>query len=123
MYKNYGDVNFFEYGVLVDDEHSDTQFNMLLCRPYDDEDDLYQYNEVNIDITDSWIDKKGVMSFIGMDEDKFNPVMFAIGCTEYYSWDNFGQSYAYDWTHMHKKDICRILRHHMIASDNLNIEW
>ena len=36
MYRNYGDKNFFENGVLVDTDHSDTAFPMLLCRPYPD---------------------------------------------------------------------------------------
>ena len=29
MFVNYGDRNFFEYGVLVDTDHSDTEFPIL----------------------------------------------------------------------------------------------
>lgn len=52
MYRNYGDKDFFENGVLVDTEHSDTVFPMLLCRPYPDEEDLYQFGEVEVDLDD-----------------------------------------------------------------------
>lgn len=124
MYVNHGDKNFFEYGVLVDSEHSDTCFPMLLCRPYTDEEDKYIFGEVEVDIRDSWIDRPNVMGFIGMTEETFDPVQFAIGCTEYYSWDNFGAiNYAYDWRNMNKKSICEILKHHLIVSDNLDIVW
>lgn len=51
---NYGDVNFFELGILVDAEHSDTEFSVLYCRPYDDEEDLYFFADCEVDITDSW---------------------------------------------------------------------
>lgn len=124
MFVNYGDVNFFERGVLVDSEHSDTEFRMIRCLPYDDEEDKYQFNDgMLVDITDSWIDRKSVMAFLGMTENTFDPIQFAIGCTDYYSWDNFGFPYSYDWMHMDRKSIEGHLRLHLIANDNLNIEW
>lgn len=125
MYKNYGDYNFFERGVLVDTEHSNTCFPMLLCRPYDDVENLFQFGDVEVDIEDTWIDRNAVMDFIGMNEDTFDPVQFAIGCTDYYSWDNFGagNSYSYDWRRLDRKSICDILKHYLIATDNLYIEW
>lgn len=124
MYINYGDKNFFEKGVLVDNEHSDTVFQIIICNPYSDEENLYQFGEVEVDITDSWIDRKSVMDYIGMTEDKFDPIQYAIGCIEYYGAAEFGAiSYAYDWMHMTKEDICDILKYRMIASDNLDIEW
>lgn len=122
MYINYGDKNFFEYGVLVDSEHSDTEINIIRCLPYDEE-NRYQFNECTVDITDSWIDKKAVMNFIGMTEENFDPIQFAIGCTDYYSWDNFGYPYHYNWQYMTKEDICEILKYKPIANDNLNVEW
>ena len=124
MFINYGDNNFFENGILVDTEHSDTVFPMLLCNPYPEEDDLFKFGQCEVDIEDGWIDKESVMNHIGMTNDSFDPVLFAIGCAEYYSWDNFGAiNYAYDWTRMNKNSICQILKHYMIATDNLNIEW
>ena len=113
MYRNYGDKNFFENGILVDTEHSDTAFPMLLCRPY-----LDDFKE------NGWGDRKAVMDFLGMTEETYDPVQFAIGCTEYFSWDNFGaSSYAYDWQRMDKKSICEILKYRLIASDHLDIVW
>lgn len=128
MYRNYGDRDFFEHGVLVDTEHSDTCFPMLLCRPYPDAEDLYQFGEVEVDLNDfkddGWGDRKAIMDFLGMTEETYDPVRFAIGCTEYHSWDNFGAiSYAYDWQHMDKKSICEILKCREIASDHLDIVW
>lgn len=127
MFTNYGDKDFFENGCLVDTEHSDTVFPMLLCMPYSDEDGMYQMARVQVDIAEDWIEKERVMSFIGMTEETYDPVQFAIGCTEYYSWENFGAddylNPCFDWRHMEKKDICGILKYELIASDNLDIVW
>lgn len=123
MYTNYGDKNFFECGVLVDTEHSDTVFPMLLCRPYPDEEDLFQFGNVEVDVNDSWIDADAVSSFCGCTKEE-DPIRFAIGCTDYYSWDNFGAiSYCYNWTRMGKEEIKEILKYREIASDNLDICW
>jgi hypothetical protein len=56
-----------------------------------------------------------------MNNENYNEIYFAIGCFEYYGADNFGtdfQNWQYD-----RKSICDILKHRMIASDNVNIEW
>lgn len=121
MYINYGDVNFFEYGCLVDAEHSDTEIKVLYCRPFDDEEDLYYYADCLVDITDSWIDKKSVMDFMGITEETFDAVQFAIGCIEYYGVENFSDSYmGYRFT---REEIEKDLRNYLIASDNLNVTW
>lgn len=124
MYRNYGDRNFYEYGVLVDESAStDSIFEMLLCRPYaslkrvgeglhwssSDTEDMYQFARVSVDISDSWIDKAAVMSYAGMCEEDFDPLHFAIACTDYYSWDNFGADYFRDWQHMTRADVRREL--------------
>lgn len=124
MYINYGDRDFFENGILVDTEHSDTEINIIRCLPYEDYTGLYQFGVMTVDINDDWIDRNAVMSFIGATETTFNAIEFAIGCTDYYSWNNFGaDSYAYDYTHMDKEEICKILKRYMIASNNLDIVW
>ena len=124
MYVNYGDKDFFERGILVDAEHSDTEFPILYCMPYPDEEDLFQFGDCRVDITDSWIKKQDVMNYIGMKETKFDPVLFAIGCIEYYGAENFGaSSYAYDWRQMKRRDIEEMLKYRLIASDNLDITW
>ena len=124
MYSNYGDKDFFERGVLVEvDDHSDTEYNILYCNPYSDIEDCYQFGDCTVDISDSWIDKEAVMSFIGMTDDEFNPVMFAIGCIDYYGISNLASSYAYEMLHMTKKEICEILKYREISPENLDIEW
>lgn len=125
MYRNYGDVDFFQYGCLVDDEHNDTSFDMLVCRPYDDEEDKFQFAQITVDITDNWIDRKGVMSYIGMTEETFDKIQFAIGCADYYSWDNFGASSMWNlnWMEVTRKEIENELKNYMIADDNLDITW
>lgn len=124
MYINYGDVNFFERGMLVDSDHSDTEYSILYCMPYDDEEDLYQFADCTVDITDSWINKQKVMSFLGMDDTTFDPILYAIGCIDYYGADNFGaDNLTYDWARMHRAEIEDILKYRSIASDRLDITW
>lgn len=124
MYINYGDKNFFERGRLVDSEHSDSVLDILVCDPYDDEEDLYQFGECSVDITDDWIDKQAVMDFLGMDSDSFNPIEYALGCIDFYGMENFGATnYTYDFAHMTKEDIKDILKYRLIATDNLDIVW
>lgn len=90
MYKNYGDKNFLEYGILVEEEKENEIYNMIICRPYSDKENKYIYGLCYVDITDSWIEKNEVMDYIGMSEENFKPIQFAIGCTEYYGLENFG---------------------------------
>jgi hypothetical protein len=126
MYINYGDVNFLEYGGCLIEERTDTEYNVIYLRPYD-EDDLYQCAELTVDITDKWIDKDAVMKFGGMTEENFNPIHFAIDCIDYYGPEEFGADgswgYQKDWRYMAKDDVKEVLRHRLIATDNLNIEW
>lgn len=121
MFVNYGDKNFFEYGVLVDSEHSDTEFQILFCRPFDDEEDMFFFADCNVDIDDSWINRDDVLSFIGMNEKEFDPMRYAIGCIEYYGAENF--SSPYEGYKFNRKDIEERLKHYPIASDNLDIAW
>ena len=83
MYFNYGDINFFEWGNLVQ-TISDNEYDILVCRPYSDADGVYQFAKCCIDISDSWIDRRAVMYFIGMSEDNFDPIQYALGCIDYY---------------------------------------
>ena len=124
MYINYGDKDFFELGILVDTEHSNTEFSMIRCLPYPEKEDLYQFAMLTVDITDSWINKEAVMSYIGMSEDTFDPVQYAIGCTDYYSWLEFGAGFHdADWQQVNAAYIVDVLKNQMIASDNLDMPW
>ena len=121
MYINYGDKNFFEYGILVDSEHSDTEIKILYCRPYDDEENLFFFADCEINIDDSWINKQSIFDFIHMTEKDFNIVHFAIGCLEYYGAENFSSPYnGYQFT---REEIENKLKYYLIANDNLDITW
>ena len=115
MYKNYDDVDFFEYGRLVEKE-SETEFNIIVCDPYPDGSG-FRFSEVQVDITDSWIDRKAVMECCGMTEENFDPILYALDCISYYGAENFGASnYSFDcdWQHMTRKQIEHILMHYAI---------
>ena len=121
MYVNYGDVDFFEYGLLIDTDHKGNEIDILYCRPYCDEENLFQFADCSVDITDNWIDKKRVMEYIGMNEDTFEPIWFAQGCIEYYGVENFSSPYdGYNFT---REEIEKKLKYYLICSDNLNITW
>lgn len=87
-YENYGDVNPLDHGGIWVKQITETQYEIIKNIPETNE--LF---DMSIDITDNWIEKEGVMSFIGMDEQSFDPVWYAIGCTDYYSPENFGSIY------------------------------
>lgn len=121
MFINYGDINFFEYGVLIDDEHNENEYRVLYCMPFDDADNLYLFAECDVDITDTWIDKNAVMSYAGMTDETFDPALYAIDCISYYGVENFSSPYdGYTFT---RAEICEKLKHYLIANDRLNIEW
>lgn len=123
MYINYGDVNFFEYGCLVDSEHSDTEIKVLYCRPYYDSEreDMFEFADCEVNITDLWIDKKAVMNYLGMTEETFDSIQFAIGCIDYYGVENFSSSYdGYSFT---EEEIKEKLKYYLIVNDNLDITW
>ena len=127
MFINYGDRNFFENGMLVDTEHSDCEFQILYCRPYADEQDKYQFAELNIDLTDQWLTERQteVLQYIGQTNISDDPVRFAIGAVEYFGPENFGaaSNYAYNWQDVSKKEICEILRYRMIDFSQVDIDW
>ena len=126
MYINYGDKDFFRHGLLVDYGHSETEFLIMTCEPYPEEEDVYQFGDITVDITEPWIDRKAVMGYIGMKEDGFDPFFYAVGCVSYYGAENFGAGSAlpmYDWTSMRSEYIKEILRYRMIDSDNLDVCW
>lgn len=128
MYHNRGDKNFFEHGVLVDSDHSDTVFDLLLCEPYSDEEDLYCFAHVQVDVEDDWIDWNMIENITGGDFSSLsgaNAVDAAIAAAECYSWDNFGASdfgVSYNWQYMTRKDICKELRDYQIAWDEVRAE-
>lgn len=124
MYINYGDKNFYEWGNLVE-EHSDTEFSVLICRQYGDTNEYFQFGECSVDITDEWIDRKSVMSYIGMTEEGFDAVQFALGCIDFYGADNFSifALGGKDWRYCTQEDIQEVLNSGVYDIDLDNVEW
>ena len=94
MFRNYGDRNFLEYGCLVDDEHEENEVRVLYCRPFDEPNPetgemQYLFADCTVCINDDWIEKQSVMDFIGMTEETYDKIQYAVGCIEYYGVDNF----------------------------------
>lgn len=94
MYKNYGDVNFFDYGVLVQcNKNNENEYDIIKCNPDCDTENNYLLTMDCIDITDSWIDKHDVCSYIGLrdfsiDYTEEEKILFAIGAIDYYGTQN-----------------------------------
>lgn len=107
-WKNYGDVDFFEYGTLVFQE-SETEFRILRCLPYSDHEDMFQFADLHVDISDTWIDREEVERYADCNRET-EPLRYAIACTDSYDWDNFGAySNPWDWHHMTRPEIMEIL--------------
>lgn len=122
MYINYGDRNFLTHGLLIDTEHSDTVFEMLICDPYPYVEDLFQFAHITVDIEDDWIDWEKVKDFMGMEPG--NNVDKAIMAYEYYGAEQFGadSNVSYDWKRADKETILREIRNYLIAWDNVVLE-
>lgn len=117
-YSNYGDVDFFENGCLVNTEQSRTEFPMLICRPYGDEEDKFQFGDIVVDIDADWIDQEQIESFSAIRKED-DPVGYAISCVEYYGMENFGaQSYVYDYSFMTRQEIESILAARGVYTDS-----
>lgn len=112
-YANYGDVDFFENGTYVaNDPDCNTAYYIIRCLPYSDQEGHYMYGDLYVDISDSWIDRSAVMDYAGMDEESFDPVLFAIACTDYYSWENFGAEEGFPnfgWQDVTREEILDVL--------------
>ena len=94
MFLNYGDVNFFEYGVLVDSQSTPEEVKILYCQPFiKDEVQYFIFSECCVDTNDSWIDKTAVIDFCGLSPDD-DFIKFAIACIEYYGCYEFDGSYS-----------------------------
>ena len=124
MFKNYGDRNFLEYGVLVDDEHEEDEIRVLYCLPLEElnsytGEQQYLFAAVVVCIDDEWIDREDVMTFIGMTNESYDEIQFAIGCVEFYGIEEFsgGQTYVYN-----ADEIKKELNGYLIAWDNLVVE-
>ena len=118
MYKNYGDVNFFEYGRLAEIQEDGT-IDVLVCNPVFDcenPDRCYQFDGVNIDINDSWIDVDAVCSYA--DTSKDDVIQFALACIDYYGVENFGGTEYYDESQFYTmEEIKDILKNYKLEEE------
>lgn len=127
-FKNYGDRDFLNYGILVS-EQSDSEFRILMCRPYDEVDPNdgqihYQFADMTVDINDSWIKEDRVAKYAGVDKAK-DPIRFAVACVEYYGPENFGAdgySYQYDWRDCTKEEVLKQLGGYTFDWDGMTFE-
>jgi hypothetical protein len=115
MYKNYGDVNFFDYGRMAEVQKDGT-IDVLVCNPVFDcknPDRCYQFDRVNVDINDSWIDVDAVCNYA--DTSKDDTIQFALACIEYYGVENFGGTAYYTEEQFNtKSEILDSLRYYNI---------
>ena len=124
MFKNYGDRNFLQYGCLVDNEHNENEVRVLYCRPFDEPNPEtgeieYLFADCTVCVDDDWIDRKSVMDYIGMTDETYDEIQYAIGCIEYYGVQDFngGENRVYN-----ADEIKKELRCYLIAWDNLVVE-
>ena len=89
MFENYGDVNFFEYGRLVELQNDGT-VNMLVCNPVFGLRDprCYQFDYINVDINDRCINVNAVERYA--DVSKTDIIRFALASVDYYGTEKFG---------------------------------
>ena len=114
MYKNYGDVNFFEYGRLAELQKDGT-VDVLVCNPVFGLRDprYYQFDYINVDINDSWINVDAVCSYA--DVSKEDIIRFALACVDYYGTENFGgAAYYTDEQFKTESEILDSLRYYNI---------
>lgn len=73
-YKNYGDMNFFEGGLMIarDNEMDGEQYSILTCEYVNDADGAYLFSSGVIDLDDSWLDWDSIKAVAGGLEDGDN---------------------------------------------------
>lgn len=118
MFKNYGDKDFFDNGILVE-QCSNSVYKILVCYKMCGEDDLYYFAHCHVDINDTRIDREMVMNCIGMTEEDFNPLRFAIACVDNYALEIF--AIHHDGFIFTRAQIEQKLKHYDISNANLNI--
>ena len=83
MFANYGDINFFDGGVLVEKEGNN--YHVIKCN-LDCDTEKYFLTDDFIDINNAWIDKNEVESFCGKTDDD---ALFASDIISYYGTQNY----------------------------------
>ena len=122
MYKNFGDRNFFEYGILLDNDHSDTEFSILFCTPLFEEDEsgnqLYLFADCYVDIMSEWFDLEAIESCCGSWDSNES---LAIAALNYYGSDEFSD--YYETGIFTAEEIVEKLRKYFVDYSNLVLAW
>ena len=66
MFKNYGDRDFFEEGILIE-QQSPSQFTLLRCNPIPDQENRYEFARLDVDLDDDWMDKQALRDYAGLE--------------------------------------------------------
>lgn len=87
-FESYGDVNFFDGGILIR-EVSENRYEIITCYVNSDEEDSYLLTYGEVDITDDFIDKHDVCSYsslrdVSIDYTDEEKKLFAIAVVDYY---------------------------------------
>ena len=109
MFKNYGDVNFFEYGRLVEKTEDTNCFNVLVCNyvcDCTDPERCFQFDNCYVDISDSWIDVDAVESYADCNKEN-EPELFAVACIDYYGRENFDGTMYYNENQLYTESEIR----------------
>lgn len=118
LFESVGDVNFYEDGILIrQDPDNKDGFYIIRCMPHSDDEERFQFGELYVDVSDNWIDKAAVASYGGLSGSTY-PEAFAILCTDFYSWSNFGaesMGRAYDWQNTDRETIQSVLSQYKAA--------
>lgn len=91
LWTNYGDVNPMEHGgtwVMSDEEKNGKAFKGCYYIVKFDPDTMEVVN-CWVEVKDDWINRKSVMDYVGMTEDNYDEIRYAIACFEYYGYHEF----------------------------------
>lgn len=82
-FTNYGDVNFFEYGLMIKDA-GDNDYEILTCLPISDEEGMYQFSYGTVCLDDSWLNWEGIESSCDVDRELNDPFELVRAAFDYY---------------------------------------
>ena len=99
-WKSYGDVDFInEGGCMIDDSREkEGIYRIVCCRMYDDVNPdtgeaQFDFNDVEVDITDNWIDQLSVEAYSEACKQE-DPEYYAACCLAYYGAEEFDSYYS-----------------------------
>ena len=98
-WKSYGDVDFISEGgcVLDNSRAKEGIYRIVCCRMYDVNPDTgeakFDFSDVEVDITDDWIDQSSVEAYSGSSCLQDDPEYYAVCCLTYYGAEEFANCF------------------------------